>query len=89
MKKLITINLDNQCFEIFPGESILEGALRNEIKISSSCHSGRCGACKTKVIEGNANQADIKRIGLTKEELLQGYILTCISVPSTDMKLSC
>lgn len=89
MKKLITIKLDEQNFEIFPEESILEGALRNNIKISSSCHSGSCGACKTKIIEGKAIQAEVKRIGLSKEELSQGYILTCISKPLTDMKLIC
>lgn len=89
MKKLLSINLDGQTFDTWPEETILDAALRNEIKIPSSCHSVSCGACRVKVIEGNSLQAEVKRIGLTKEELSEGFILTCISTPLTDMKISC
>jgi ferredoxin len=82
------IELDGNSFEVLPDETIVEAALRNQIKFPSSCLSGRCGSCRTKVFEGKAVQEEVKRIGLSSDEIKQGYILACISKPLTDMKIS-
>lgn len=88
MKKIFNVTLDNKTFDVLPGETILEGANRNEVQFPSSCASGSCGACRTKVIEGKAEQLTVKRIGLTAEESSNGYILACIATPLSDLKVS-
>ena len=39
-------------------ESLLDGLLRAGIGVSSSCRSGVCGACETRVIEGEVEHRD-------------------------------
>jgi ferredoxin-NADP reductase len=62
------------------GESILEMAEREGIKIRSSCRSGTCGSCKKKKISGEV-ELRAEPEGLEPEEIAEGYILTCISTP--------
>lgn len=88
MKRIFNVTLEHNTFDVLPGETILEGAIRNEVPFPSSCASGSCGACRTKVIEGKTEQFTVKRIGLSAEEYSNGYILACISSPLTDMKVN-
>ncbi len=67
----------------FKGESSLLHALSsNRIAIGSDCRNGTCGACKVKLIAGNV------RAAIEPEwPLKPGELLTCCSVPETDLVL--
>jgi ferredoxin-NADP reductase len=68
-------------FETQEGKTILQSGLDQNIPLPFSCQSGLCGMCKMKCTEGKvtmkSNQA------LTENELKDGYILTCQSLPQT------
>ena len=68
-------------FETQEGKTILQSGLDQSIPLPFSCQSGLCGMCKMKCTEGKvmmkSNQA------LTENELQEGYILTCQSLPQT------
>jgi ring-1,2-phenylacetyl-CoA epoxidase subunit PaaE len=63
------------------GENILDAAMRNNADLPFACKGGVCCTCKAKLIEGiapmNVNYA------LEKDEVEQGYILTCQAVPKS------
>ncbi len=57
---------------------ILDVAEQNGVAIDSSCRSGSCGTCKTKLVSGEVSY-DGEPDGL--EDSDTGYILTCIARP--------
>jgi ring-1,2-phenylacetyl-CoA epoxidase subunit PaaE len=68
-------------FETQEGKTILQSGLDQDVPLPFSCQSGPCGMCKMKCTEGKvmmkSNQV------LTENELKEGYILTCQSLPQT------
>ena len=56
--------------------TILDAAQAQGIVLDHSCRTGRCGACKAKVISGST-QIIKPEVSLTNDELQLGYILTC------------
>lgn len=61
---------------------LLDLAEEHDIDVAYGCRSGSCGDCKVKVLKGEvlADSQD----GLTKEEIAQGYVLSCIASPRGD-----
>ena len=68
-------------FNVEPHQTILEAALELDIDLPYSCQAGMCTACMGKCTSGKV-QLD-EEDGLTKSELNQGYILTCVAHPLT------
>jgi CDP-4-dehydro-6-deoxyglucose reductase len=64
----------------------LTGAQKESINLNYSCKTGRCKSCKAKVMEG-ATIAITDEIGLSIEEKKDGYILTCVRKPLSDLNL--
>lgn len=60
--------------------SLLEFAEKNAIAIESSCRSGQCGLCKTKVSDGSVEY--VTEPGVVIDE---GYCLSCISIPKDSL----
>src|SRR6185369_1414375 len=42
----------SQSFEVNQNESVLEAALRQEVKLAHECTFGGCGTCRVKLVEG-------------------------------------
>ena len=63
-------------FSINPGENILEAAERAKINLAYSCRTGRCSACKCRVLNGAA-QSYYRSQGLTDAERRHGWVLSC------------
>ena len=65
----------------YPGTTILQTARQLGLDPPYSCESGTCATCMAKLVEGEvrmrANNA------LTDDEVADGYILTCQSLPTT------
>jgi ferredoxin-NADP reductase/sterol desaturase/sphingolipid hydroxylase (fatty acid hydroxylase superfamily) len=68
-------------FETEEGKTILQSALDQNIPLPFSCQSGLCGMCKMKCTEGKVRMKSNQV--LSEKDLIDGYILTCQSLPQT------
>ncbi len=71
-------------FRAFRAESILDTAAKESVHLPYSCKTGRCSACKCKVLRGRS-AARVDEMGLTADEKAQGFILSCVRSALTDM----
>ncbi len=62
--------------------SILDAAIAQGADLPYACKGGMCCTCKAKLLEGQVKM-DI-HWGLEDEQVANGYILTCQSIPLTD-----
>jgi ring-1,2-phenylacetyl-CoA epoxidase subunit PaaE len=70
-------------FKIEQGsDNILDAALKNAADLPFACKGGVCCTCRAKLIEGTVEV--LVNYGLEEEEIEQGYILTCQSIPTSD-----
>lgn len=73
-------------FEATENHTIFECAKDNALFIEHSCLSGRCSSCKAKLITGST-KAVKEELGLIEAEKAEGYILTCVHKPISDIEL--
>ncbi|AMS40580.1 2Fe-2S iron-sulfur cluster-binding protein [Aminobacter aminovorans] len=81
------LTLPQQGRRIAAGDSktILQAALDAGIAYPHSCRSGRCGACKSRLVSGRVELGKHSPFALTEEERADGFILACRAVPSEDV----
>jgi ferredoxin len=72
---------EEHSFRMRPNEHILYAAVEAGLDAPHSCLSGYCATCRAKLVEGRVRM-EIND-ALTEEEVAQGYILTCQSIPLT------
>jgi ferredoxin len=65
-------------------DTILKRCIEEGIAQEYSCRVGMCLACSAKIVEGEVTQPAAR--GLTDEEA-EGYALTCMARPQSDLKL--
>ncbi len=63
------------------GKTVLEAALDAAIDMPFSCAVGGCGTCRVKVASGSIAQDEPNC--LSEEEAEQGYVLACVSRPTS------
>lgn len=68
-------------FETEEGSTILQSGLNQNVPLPFSCQSGLCGMCKMKCTEGKVRMKSNQV--LTENELKEGYVLTCQSLPQS------
>ena len=71
-------------FESVNGETILDAASKADIRLPYSCKTGRCSTCKCKVIQGQSIALQ-KEVGLSSQEIAEGWILSCVRSAETDV----
>jgi len=76
---------DGLPMSVAPKETILNSALRLNVDFPHSCKVGGCGVCKCRLVSGKVRELTDKSYLLTKEEIRQGFILGCQSIPLTDV----
>jgi ferredoxin len=64
-----------------PGTTILQTARQMGMSPPYSCESGSCATCMARVVEGSVSM--FVNNALTDEEVAEGWVLTCQSVPTT------
>jgi CDP-4-dehydro-6-deoxyglucose reductase len=84
---LITSSPSVHSFTARAGETILEAALRQHVRLPYLCRDGACGTCKGSVLRGSVDhgvhQADI----LTDREKRDGKTLYCCATPLSDLEI--
>ena len=81
------MNSMNVTFKADASETILEATLRANKELPHACMMGDCGTCKMKLINGDITWSSKTNIALLDNEIDQGYILTCLCTPKTDITL--
>ena len=86
-KRLPTVQINGRTIPTQPSETVLAAALRSGIAFPYSCRVGGCGSCKCKLTDGAVKELTETGYLLTADELEQGYILACQSVPRGDVRI--
>lgn len=84
-KAKVIIRLDGRSTELavaYEGDSILDVALKSGADLPFACKGGVCCTCRAKLVKGEVTM-DVN-YALEKEEVEQGFILTCQSHPVTE-----
>jgi len=79
----VTIQLDRRT-TVVPyrsGNTILQTGRMAGLTVPSSCESGSCATCMARLVEGSVQM--INNEALTEEEVADGWILTCQSMPAS------
>ncbi len=79
----MTIDLDGrvESTEHRAGTTILQTARQMGMAPPFSCESGSCATCMAKVLEGSVSMH--VNNALTDDEVDEGWVLTCQSVPTS------
>lgn len=72
-----------ESFPCAPEQTILDAAKDASVVLPHSCLQGRCDTCSAELVKGKALQGDLE---FSAES--QTNILTCASIPQSDIKLS-
>src|SRR5271166_845086 len=87
-KKRLIAQINEQPIPVEPGETVLQAALRHGVDFPSSCRVGGCGTCKCRLTAGKVKELTETGYLLTADEIDQGYILACQSVPRSDIGIA-
>jgi CDP-4-dehydro-6-deoxyglucose reductase len=82
---LITLK-SGKNFQISDASTILHAAAQSQIFLPYSCKTGRCSACKCKVIVGET-KALVAELGLSETEKAEGWILSCARTATSNLVL--
>lgn len=81
----ITITIDDDEFDyvynVDSAESILDEGIEQGLDLPYSCKGGVCCTCRAKIMEGTAKMKI--NYALTDQEVVDGYVLTCQTVPTS------
>ncbi len=79
----VSVTLDGRTRRVpFTAGNILDSARAAGLPAPFACKAGVCATCRAKVTRGKVEMA--VHYGLTDEEVAEGYVLTCQSVPLGD-----
>ena len=81
----VSIRLDGTTFEMdlaYNGDTILDAALKHGADLPYACKGGVCCTCRAKVTDGAVDME--VNYALEKDEVENGFVLTCQSHPTTD-----
>jgi len=79
----VSVTLDGRTRKVaFTQGNILDSARASGLPAPFACKAGVCATCRAKVTSGRVEMA--VHYGLTDEEVAEGYVLTCQSVPLGD-----
>lgn len=81
----VTVQPSGKSFEVDPGETILEAAIRNDIVLPYGCRSGICCTCKSRLLEGEVSYGELEVMCADADVADGASILTCIAQPENDL----
>jgi ferredoxin len=66
-------------------QTLLDAALQSGYELPNLCHSGACGACTARLVEGQVDHLDWTLLDAAQREA--GFALMCSSTPTSDIKV--
>ena len=81
----VWIHQANRTIRVPATQTILEAALDQGVTYPHGCRSGRCGTCKSRLIDGAVDLLEHTRFALTDAERAAGLILACRALPKDDV----
>ena len=64
------------------GQTLLQAALADGVRLPSSCRNGTCRACICRLLAGQVAYT-VDWPGLLAEEKAEGWVLPCVAVPAS------
>ena len=83
MPATVTLHSTGERIYVEDGETILQAALRQGIRLPHGCYNGVCGACISRIISGGIDYPDGQPMALFAEDADKG--LCCVGVPRGDL----
>ncbi len=83
----VRLTPDGATFEVAPGETVLDSALRNGIALEYGCRHGNCAACKYLLTEGDVDFGNASPYSLSEQEREDGWALLCCATPLEDLEI--
>ncbi|KQU72792.1 2Fe-2S iron-sulfur cluster-binding protein [Aminobacter aganoensis] len=81
----ITLPQPGRRIAVGDAQTILQAAQAAGISYPHSCRSGRCGACKSRLVSGHVELGKHSPFALSEQERADGLILACRSIPIDDV----
>jgi ferredoxin len=82
----VKLKNSGQCFNVKPGENILDAARRQNITLPYGRNNGVCGACLYRIIEGDVRYPDGQPLALLEYDIESGKGLCCAGHPASDIE---
>jgi len=81
----IKVQFEQKTFSFLCSEDqdIISAAKMNGIDLPSSCCSGVCTSCASRILEGSVEQEDA--MGLNDDLKEKGFALLCVAYPKSDL----
>jgi len=81
----VEFSKSGKAIQIHPGETVHSAAAKLGLTIPKACGMGICGTCKVLKVDGSVVMEH--NGGITDEDVETGYILSCCSVPQSDVRI--
>ncbi|MBL0420572.1 2Fe-2S iron-sulfur cluster binding domain-containing protein [Ramlibacter sp. AW1] len=82
----VVVHATGQAFDAATDVPLLVSAAQAGVALPSSCRNGTCRTCMRQLLQGTVRYL-VEWPGLTAEEKAQGWILPCVAVPTSPLRL--
>lgn len=83
----VRVEPGGQEFEVAPGETVLNAALRQGVGLHYGCRQGNCSTCKYFLVDGEVDFGNSSPYALSEEEREEGWALLCCARPLDDLEI--
>lgn len=88
LSRKVRIHQAHRTIQVPPTRTVLEAALEQGVDYPHGCRSGRCGTCKSRLIDGTVDLLEHSRFALSDAEKAAGLILACRALPQDDLAVA-